>query len=134
MWYAAHIPFTHNPTVHILFQFQLLSHPASVIRGVTLDLVNYLNQVQKEHLSSEEARLVFSGRIGSGKSYVLYQAVEWCLTTGWIVLYIPRGAYSLAYTRQCFSNLMHIRLCSRKFRKFIYSLYVWPPHANIFPT
>ncbi|KAL9713893.1 hypothetical protein Ac2012v2_003504, partial [Leucoagaricus gongylophorus] len=72
--------------------FQLLSHPASVIRGVTLDLVNYLNQVQKEHLSSEEARLVFSGRIGSGKSYVLYQAVEWCLTTGWIVLYIPRAA------------------------------------------
>lgn len=71
--------------------FRLLPKPVSVVRNTTLELTNYLKQVKADKLSSEDARLVFSGRIGSGKSYALLQAVEWCVANGWIVLYIPRA-------------------------------------------
>ncbi|KAJ3569969.1 hypothetical protein NP233_g4701 [Leucocoprinus birnbaumii] len=71
--------------------FKILPKPISVVRNVTLQISKFLSAVQTNKMSSEDARLVFSGRIGSGKSYALLQAVEWCLANGWIVLYIPRA-------------------------------------------
>ncbi|KXN85208.1 37S ribosomal protein S23, mitochondrial [Leucoagaricus sp. SymC.cos] len=72
-------------------EFKLLAKPVSVVRGITLDAVNMLAKVQRESTSSLDTRVVFTGRSGSGKSYLLLQAVEWCLAHGWIVLYIPRA-------------------------------------------
>lgn len=42
-------------------------------------------------LSLRHAHLLSAGPSGSGKSFTLLQAVEYCVAKNWIVLYIPRG-------------------------------------------
>lgn len=37
--------------------------------------------------------LFLAGRSGSGKSFLLLQAVEYCAQSDWVVIYIPRGAF-----------------------------------------
>jgi small subunit ribosomal protein S29 len=63
--------------------------PTSVVRRVTVDLVDRLDQASKA--SSSSARLVLSGDRGSGKSTLLYQAANYCHGQKWIVIYVPKS-------------------------------------------
>lgn len=63
--------------------------PASVLRRVTVDLVDRLDSASKA--SSSSARLVLSGDRTSGKSTLLYQAANYCHGQKWIVIYVPKG-------------------------------------------
>jgi len=89
-------------------QFRLLSKPCSVIRDMTLTTVNMLDAASV--LPSSDTRVVLSrfsmstkpnyrsttftaGEQGTGKSFTLLQAVQYCVSRNWIVIYIPRGRY-----------------------------------------
>ncbi|KAI0060655.1 hypothetical protein BV25DRAFT_1954404 [Artomyces pyxidatus] len=78
---------------NVLVDFRVLSKPASIVRDVTLRIVDKLQRASEQ--SSEKNRVVLAGSSGSGKSYLLLQAVEFAASTGWIVLYIPRGTINL---------------------------------------
>ncbi|KAH7910195.1 mitochondrial ribosomal death-associated protein 3-domain-containing protein [Hygrophoropsis aurantiaca] len=73
----------------MLVEFRLLSTPCSVIRGVTIDVVNKVDAAN--NLPSSETRLVFTGTPGCGKSFLLLQALQYCLSSDWLVFYIPRA-------------------------------------------
>ncbi|WVQ82875.1 hypothetical protein IAT38_005011 [Cryptococcus sp. DSM 104549] len=62
---------------------------ASVLREATVDLVSRMEKAKDG--SSKDARYILTGEKGSGKSMLLLQAVSCALTSGWIVLYIPRA-------------------------------------------
>ncbi|PFH53262.1 hypothetical protein AMATHDRAFT_137940, partial [Amanita thiersii Skay4041] len=76
---------------NVYLEHRILSKPCTVIRNVTLDLLNTL-QNAKNH-SSDSSRYILTGRSGVGKSCLLVQAVQYCIQSGWIVIYIPRGEY-----------------------------------------
>ncbi|KAF8672523.1 hypothetical protein AX14_005554 [Amanita brunnescens Koide BX004] len=73
----------------LLLEYRVLSRPYTVIRDVTLDVVGKLNTARSR--SSLQSRYVFTGRSGSGKSFLLLQAVEYCAQSDWVVIYIPRA-------------------------------------------
>ncbi|KAI0741258.1 mitochondrial ribosomal death-associated protein 3-domain-containing protein [Daedaleopsis nitida] len=74
---------------NVLVDYLLLSKPCSVIRQVTVDVLNELDKAAGS--SSANARLVFTGKPGCGKSYVLLQAVQYSVQKEWISFYIPRA-------------------------------------------
>jgi len=74
---------------NMLVDFRVLSKPASVVRDVTLKVVDRLQAAREQ--SSQKNRIIFSGSSGSGKSYLLLQAVEFAASTNWLVMYIPRA-------------------------------------------
>ncbi|EKM84200.1 hypothetical protein AGABI1DRAFT_52006 [Agaricus bisporus var. burnettii JB137-S8] len=69
--------------------FKLLNKPYTVVRGATVDIVDALTKASES--PSKDSRLALSGTSGSGKSYVLFQAVDWAVANGWLVLYLPRA-------------------------------------------
>ncbi|CAE6506017.1 unnamed protein product [Rhizoctonia solani] len=71
-------------------EFLLLSNPTSVIRDVTLSIVEALDIGHKLGNSSKDARIALTGDIGSGKSHLLLQAANYAAASKWIVLYAPR--------------------------------------------
>lgn len=73
----------------MLLEFRILSKPCSVVRQVTSDAIDMLDDAKTK--SSLESRVVLTGRPGNGKSFLLLQAVEYCIDSGWIVIYIPRA-------------------------------------------
>jgi small subunit ribosomal protein S29 len=73
----------------LLVEFRILSKPCSVIRDVTLTAIEMLEHASKK--SSADTRIIFTGSTGSGKSFLLLQAVEYAVANNWVVLYIPRG-------------------------------------------
>ncbi|KAI9464801.1 mitochondrial ribosomal death-associated protein 3-domain-containing protein [Russula earlei] len=74
---------------NVLLDFRILSKAVSVVRDVTIKLVDRLQAASEE--SSERNRFVLSGSAGCGKSYLLIQGVEYAASAGWIVMYIPRA-------------------------------------------
>ncbi|KAI0045817.1 hypothetical protein FA95DRAFT_1560786 [Auriscalpium vulgare] len=74
---------------NVLVDFRILSKPASVVRDITVKLAGKLQRASQQ--SSEDNRIVLAGTRGSGKSYLLLQAVEYAASAGWMVLYIPRA-------------------------------------------
>ncbi|KAH9975748.1 mitochondrial ribosomal death-associated protein 3-domain-containing protein [Lactifluus volemus] len=73
---------------NVLLDFRILSKAASVVRDVTIKLVDRLQAASQE--SSQENRFVLSGSAGNGKSFLLLQGVEYAASAGWLVMYIPR--------------------------------------------
>ncbi|KAN0088693.1 Mitochondrial ribosomal death-associated protein 3 domain containing protein [Tylopilus felleus] len=73
---------------NLLVEFRILSTPCSVVRGVTVDVINRLDIASQA--SSANHRLVFTGATGCGKSVLLLQALQYCHTRDWIVFYFPR--------------------------------------------
>ncbi|EGN95341.1 hypothetical protein SERLA73DRAFT_95973 [Serpula lacrymans var. lacrymans S7.3] len=73
----------------MLLEFRLLSRPCTVVRGITIDVVDKLDSASRA--SSSDTRLVLTGAPGCGKSFLLLQAVQYCASKDWLVLYIPRG-------------------------------------------
>ncbi|KAI0306051.1 mitochondrial ribosomal death-associated protein 3-domain-containing protein [Multifurca ochricompacta] len=74
---------------NVLLDFRILSKAASVVRDVTIKLVDRLQAASQE--SSQKNRFVLSGSVGSGKSFLLIQGVEYAASAGWLVMYIPRA-------------------------------------------
>ncbi|KAF8835956.1 hypothetical protein BDN67DRAFT_912078 [Paxillus ammoniavirescens] len=74
---------------NLLVEFRILSKPCSVVRGVTIDVINRLDDASQT--SSADHRLVFSGATGCGKSTLLLQALQYCNASDWIVFYFPRA-------------------------------------------
>jgi small subunit ribosomal protein S29 len=74
---------------NMLLEFRLLSKPCSVIRDVTLSAIDTLDAASVK--SSHETRIVLTGEKGTGKSFTLLQAVQYCISRNWIVMYIPRA-------------------------------------------
>ncbi|KAI9573918.1 mitochondrial ribosomal death-associated protein 3-domain-containing protein [Boletus coccyginus] len=74
---------------NLLVEFRILSAPCSVVRDVTIDVVNRLDIANQA--SSVNHRLVFTGATGCGKSVLLLQALQYCHTREWIVFYFPRS-------------------------------------------
>ncbi|KAI0796114.1 mitochondrial ribosomal death-associated protein 3-domain-containing protein [Abortiporus biennis] len=75
---------------NLLLEYRILSKPCAAVRDVTLNAVAKLDQASQS--SSAQNRVVLTGATGSGKSVALLQAVEYCMSNDWIVLYIPRAA------------------------------------------
>ncbi|EIW78848.1 hypothetical protein CONPUDRAFT_106866 [Coniophora puteana RWD-64-598 SS2] len=73
----------------MVLEFRLLSRACSVVRGVTLDVVDRLDKAGQE--GSKGNRLVLTGDEGCGKSFALLQATQYAAGRDWLVLYIPRG-------------------------------------------
>ncbi|KAF8507950.1 mitochondrial ribosomal death-associated protein 3-domain-containing protein [Hysterangium stoloniferum] len=73
----------------MVLEFRLLPQPCSVVREVTLKAMNTLDEAGKKN--SADSRIVLNGPPGCGKSFLLVQAVNYAISTGWIVLYIPRA-------------------------------------------
>ncbi|EIM86567.1 uncharacterized protein STEHIDRAFT_147130 [Stereum hirsutum FP-91666 SS1] len=84
-----HIIQTFGVPKNLVLEWRLLSKPVSVVRDMTLDLVQKLDAASSK--SSEGNRFVLGGPKGSGKSLLLLQAVEYAAASNWLVLYIPRG-------------------------------------------
>ncbi|KAI0793800.1 mitochondrial ribosomal death-associated protein 3-domain-containing protein [Fomes fomentarius] len=74
---------------NVLVDYMLLSKPCSVVRKVTVDALDVLDKAANS--SSADTRLVFTGKSGCGKSYLLLQVVQYCIQKEWISLYIPRA-------------------------------------------
>ncbi|KAF8573593.1 hypothetical protein K439DRAFT_1665739 [Ramaria rubella] len=74
---------------NLLLEFRLLSKPCSIVRDVTLKALKTLD-VASNH-SSVDSRIVITGDSGCGKSFLLLQSVNYALSSGWLVLYIPRA-------------------------------------------
>ncbi|KAI0731064.1 mitochondrial ribosomal death-associated protein 3-domain-containing protein [Earliella scabrosa] len=74
---------------NVLVDYMLLSKPCSVVRKVTVEALDVLDKAASS--PSRDTRLVFTGRTGCGKSYLLLQAVQYCIQKEWISLYIPRA-------------------------------------------
>ncbi|KAI0642367.1 mitochondrial ribosomal death-associated protein 3-domain-containing protein [Trametes meyenii] len=74
---------------NILVDYLLLSKPCSVVREVTVNVLDRLDEAAGS--SSKDTRLVFTGKPGCGKSYLLLQAVQYGIQKEWISLYIPRA-------------------------------------------
>ncbi|KAF9480354.1 hypothetical protein BDN70DRAFT_618401 [Pholiota conissans] len=74
---------------NLWLEFRLLSKPYTVVREITQDVAKLLESAQEK--SSSNTRVVFTGRPGCGKSFLLFQAVEQCLQQKWIVVYVPRA-------------------------------------------
>ncbi|KAI6024439.1 mitochondrial ribosomal death-associated protein 3-domain-containing protein [Pisolithus marmoratus] len=74
---------------NLLVEYRILSKPCSVIRSVTIDVINRLDLASQE--SSANHRLVAVGSPGCGKSVLLLQALQYCYMRDWIVLYFPRA-------------------------------------------
>ncbi|KAI0918029.1 hypothetical protein AcW1_007009 [Taiwanofungus camphoratus] len=74
---------------NLLVEFRVLSKPCSVIRDVTLTAIDTLDTAHDK--PSRDSRLILTGPSGCGKSVLLLQAVEYCVLSNWIVLYIPRA-------------------------------------------
>ncbi|KAG8817225.1 37S ribosomal protein S23 mitochondrial [Serendipita sp. 399] len=68
--------------------FNFFSKPFSIIRQSTLDLLALL---EKSKDPEYKPRTVITGSHGTGKSYLLLQAVAHCIASNWLVLYIPRA-------------------------------------------
>ncbi|KAL1745537.1 mitochondrial ribosomal death-associated protein 3-domain-containing protein [Schizophyllum fasciatum] len=71
-------------------EFRLLSKPASVVREITTFTRGLLDKAANG-TSGENHRLAITGATGSGKSFLLLQAVDYCAANGWVVLYFPRS-------------------------------------------
>ncbi|KAL1659053.1 mitochondrial ribosomal death-associated protein 3-domain-containing protein [Schizophyllum commune] len=71
-------------------EFRLLSKPASVVREITTFTRDLLDKAANG-TSGENHRLAITGATGSGKSFLLLQAVDYCAANGWVVLYFPRS-------------------------------------------
>ncbi|KAH9990578.1 mitochondrial ribosomal death-associated protein 3-domain-containing protein [Russula vinacea] len=71
---------------NVLLDFRILSKAASVVRDVTIKLVDQLQAASQE--SSQGNRYVLSGPTGCGKSFLLIQGVEYAASAGWVVMYI----------------------------------------------
>ncbi|KAI0339407.1 hypothetical protein BDW22DRAFT_1409048 [Trametopsis cervina] len=74
---------------NILHEFRILSKPCSVVRNATLTTAKWLDEAEK--LPSNQNRAIITGQMGSGKSFLLLQAVEYWRKKGHVVLYIPRS-------------------------------------------
>ncbi|KAI0358308.1 hypothetical protein OH77DRAFT_1421633 [Trametes cingulata] len=74
---------------NILVDYLLLSKPCSVVREATVTVLDQLDQAAGS--SSKDTRVVFTGKPGCGKSYLLLQAVQYAIQKQWISLYIPRA-------------------------------------------
>ncbi|KAG5637829.1 hypothetical protein H0H81_003100 [Sphagnurus paluster] len=73
----------------MLLEFRILSKPCSVVRDITVQSAQMLDEAKNK--SSLETRVVLTGRQGCGKSFLMLQLVEHCIMNDWIVLYIPRA-------------------------------------------
>lgn len=74
---------------NLVVEFRVLSSPYSVVRDVTISTAELLEAASSK--PSSETRAVITGQAGSGKSFLLLQSVEYCVSKGWIVLYVPRA-------------------------------------------
>lgn len=74
---------------NLLIEYRLLTTPCSVVRDITLSTAEKLDTAGQQ--SSRDSRMVFTGPAGCGKSVALLQSVEYCISAGWITLYIPRA-------------------------------------------
>ncbi|THH32059.1 hypothetical protein EUX98_g2144 [Antrodiella citrinella] len=75
---------------NVVVDFRLLSKPSSVIRDVTLRVIDKLDEVVAS--TSKVTKMVFTGPPGNGKSYLMLQAIEYAQSVGYIVLYVPRAS------------------------------------------
>ncbi|KAH6887175.1 mitochondrial carrier protein [Coprinopsis sp. MPI-PUGE-AT-0042] len=75
----------------MFLEFRVMSNPSSVIRDVTVSTLSKLDEARNS--PSVDNRYVLSGRAGSGKSYLLHQAVQHAAQSqDYITIYIPRSA------------------------------------------
>jgi len=73
----------------LLIEFRILSNPFTVVRDVTLTVLERLDAASER--SSSGARMVLTGPSGCGKSVTLIQAVQYAAANNWLVFYFPRG-------------------------------------------
>jgi len=74
---------------NLIVEFRVLSKPCSVVRDVTLNVLERLDAASQT--SSANTRIVLTGKPGSGKSFTLVQAVQYASSNNWIVFYFPRA-------------------------------------------
>ncbi|KAF9002462.1 mitochondrial ribosomal death-associated protein 3-domain-containing protein [Cyathus striatus] len=73
----------------IKHEFSILSRPYCLVRDITLETCKILEEARGK--PSSETRMVITGDQGSGKSYLLMQAVQYAKQKGWIVIYLPKS-------------------------------------------
>ncbi|THG98281.1 hypothetical protein EW026_g3884 [Hermanssonia centrifuga] len=73
----------------LVIEFRLLPKPCTVVRDVTLTILDQVSVAGTK--SSKNNRAVLTGPAGCGKSVLLLQTVEHFVAKKWIVLYIPRA-------------------------------------------
>ncbi|KAF9956421.1 37S ribosomal protein S23 mitochondrial [Mortierella alpina] len=71
-------------------QFDLIKPAALVVRDTTVSLLDTIDKAMKT--SSADTRIVLTGDSGAGKSAMLLQTVSHCLSSGWVVVYVPKAS------------------------------------------
>ncbi|KAF9576385.1 37S ribosomal protein S23 mitochondrial [Mortierella alpina] len=80
---------TSYPTL-VSEQFDLIKPAALVVRDVTVSFLNTIDKAMQT--SSADTRIVLTGDSGAGKSAMLLQTVSHCLSSGWVVIYVPKAS------------------------------------------
>ncbi|KAG9327104.1 hypothetical protein KVV02_008734 [Mortierella alpina] len=80
---------TSYPTL-VSEQFDLIKPAALVVRDATVSFLNTIDKAMQT--SSADTRIVLTGDSGAGKSTMLLQTVSHCLSSGWVVIYIPKAS------------------------------------------
>ena len=74
--------------------------------------------------------LCTAGEPGTGKSFTLLQALQYCSSRNWIVMYIPRGENPQLLTLYLHSHWFS----SGDSRQLFDTVHLWPPNSNVSPT
>ncbi|KAF9966537.1 37S ribosomal protein S23 mitochondrial [Mortierella alpina] len=80
---------TSYPTL-VSEQFDLIKPAALVVRDATVSLLDTIDKAMQT--SSANTRIVLTGDSGAGKSAMLLQTVSHCLSSGWVVIYVPKAS------------------------------------------
>ncbi|CAO3563213.1 unnamed protein product [Mortierella alpina] len=80
---------TSYPTL-VSEQFDLIKPAALVVRDATVSFLNIIDKAMRT--SSANTRIVLTGDSGAGKSAMLLQTVSHCLSSGWVVIYVPKAS------------------------------------------
>nr|CAG8436587.1 888_t:CDS:10 [Entrophospora candida] len=78
-------------------EYEFVRHPSLMIRESSVGLIDILKKASEN--SSLKSRYILAGPLGSGKSALLLQAINYALCNSWAVIYIPddsRYPYSKA--------------------------------------
>ncbi|CAH1760307.1 9175_t:CDS:10 [Entrophospora sp. SA101] len=67
--------------------YEFVRHPSLMIRESSVGLIDILKKASEN--SSLKSRYILAGPLGSGKSALLLQAINYALCNSWAIIYIP---------------------------------------------